>query len=105
MFQYHFRGKISSHSNILVCLDSNHTKTHVKSELDLYYEFVTAGSYLIVFDTVIESLPEECCKDREWAKENNPLTAVNEWIVKNKLFKSIIFMIINLLLALQKVVY
>lgn len=80
------KKEISSYSNILVCLDSNHTKAHVKSELDLYSEFVTAGSYLIVFDTVIESLPKECCEDREWSVGNNPLTAVNEWIIENKDF-------------------
>ena len=61
----------------------------LKKELNLYSEFVSLGSYMIVFDTVIEDLPEECCKERPWSVGNNPLTAVNEWIGKNKNFKII----------------
>ena len=59
----------------------------LKKELNLYSEFVSLGSYMIVFDTVIEDLPEECCKERPWSVGNNPLTAVNEWIGKKKNFK------------------
>ncbi len=77
----------SGYKKVLVCLDSNHTHDHVKKELCLYSEFVSLGSYIIVFDTVIEDLPKECCNDRPWSIGNNPLTAVNEWIDKNKNFK------------------
>ena len=79
---------ISSNFNkILVCLDSNHTHEHVFKELSLYSDFVSLGSYLIVFDTVIENLPIDCCKDRPWSVGNNPLTAVSEWLVNNTNFR------------------
>lgn len=79
---------ISSNFNkILVCLDSNHTHEHVYKELTLYSDFVSLGSYCIVFDTVIEKLPIDCCNDRPWSVGNNPLTAVNEWLNENKNFR------------------
>jgi len=61
----------------MVCLDSMHTYDHVKKELELYSPLVTKGSYLVVFDTCIEDLPET---DRPWGKGNNPKTALDEFL-------------------------
>src|SRR5258708_1702529 len=44
--------------SVMVCLDSNHTHEHVINELNFYAPFVTPGSYVIVFDTIVEDLPE-----------------------------------------------
>jgi len=66
--------------SVLVCLDSNHTHDHVLEELHAYAQLVTLGSYCIVFDTVIEDLPEELTNDRPWCKGDNPKTAVNEFL-------------------------
>jgi len=65
---------------ILVSLDSNHTHEHVFKELELYAPFVTKGSYLIAFDTVIEDMPEGSFPDRPWGKGDNPKTAVSEFL-------------------------
>jgi cephalosporin hydroxylase len=65
---------------VLVVLDSNHTHEHVRRELDLYAPLVTRGSYLVVFDTVIEDLPGDFFPDRPWGKGNNPKTAVHEFL-------------------------
>lgn len=43
---------------ILVALDSSHTHDHVLRELQLYSTLVTRGSYIVVFDTAIEDMPE-----------------------------------------------
>ncbi len=43
---------------ILVCLDSNHTHEHVLRELELYGPLVSKDSYIVVFDTIVEDLPE-----------------------------------------------
>jgi cephalosporin hydroxylase len=65
---------------ILVVLDSNHTHEHVLGELESYSPLVTRGSYLVVFDTVIEEMPEDFFPDRPWGKGNNPKTAVQEFL-------------------------
>jgi len=71
---------------ILVALDSNHIHDHVLKELNLYSPFVTKGSYLVVFDTIIEDLPEGSFLDRPWDKGNNPKTAVHEFLKSNNRF-------------------
>ncbi|MDZ4795738.1 MAG: cephalosporin hydroxylase family protein [Bacteroidota bacterium] len=76
----HATGK----ERILVCLDSNHTHEHVLQELRLYSPFVTKGSYLVVFDTIVEDLPEGYfVQQRPWGVSNNPKTAVHEFLKAN----------------------
>ncbi|MBL7700267.1 MAG: cephalosporin hydroxylase family protein [Chitinophagaceae bacterium] len=65
---------------VLVCLDSNHTHHHVLDELIFYSPFVTAGSYLVVFDTIVENLPDNYLPGRAWARGDNPMTAVHEFL-------------------------
>lgn len=71
---------------ILVCLDSNHTHEHVLNELNFYAPFVTPESYLVVFDTIVEDLPENYLPGRLWGVGNNPKTAVLEFLNNNKDF-------------------
>lgn len=61
---------------ILVILDSNHTHDHVLAELEAYAPLTSKGSYCIVFDTIVEDLPDDMFPDRPWGKGNNPKTAV-----------------------------
>jgi len=72
---------------ILVILDSNHTHDHVLAELNLYSHLVTKDSYLVVFDTIIEDMPDEFFPDRPWSKGNNPKTAVWEFLKNNDRFE------------------
>jgi cephalosporin hydroxylase len=65
---------------VLVCLDSNHTHEHVLAELEAYAPLVSPGSYCVVFDTIIEDLPDSAFPDRPWGKGNNPKTAVREYL-------------------------
>ena len=71
---------------VLVILDSNHTHNHVLKELQLYSPLVAKDSYLVVFDTVIEDMPEDFFSDRPWGKGNNPRTAVWEFLKTNDRF-------------------
>jgi len=71
---------------VLVTLDSNHTHDHVLQELLLYSPFVSVGSYLTVFDTVVEDMPKALFPDRPWGPGNNPKTAVREFLGKTDRF-------------------
>lgn len=72
---------------ILVSLDSNHTHYHVLREMEMYSSFVSPGSYLVVFDTIVEDLPEGYfSQKRPWGIGNNPKTAVNEFLQIHKEF-------------------
>jgi cephalosporin hydroxylase len=73
-------------NTVMVCLDSNHTHAHVLKELELYAPFVTIGSYLVAFDTIVENLASDLYKDRPWGVGDNPKTAVFEFLKKNKNF-------------------
>ncbi len=73
--------------NIMVILDSNHTHDHVIKELNLYSPFVSVNSYLVVFDTWVEDVPENYYPDRPWDKGNNPKTAVWQFIKENNSFE------------------
>jgi len=65
---------------VLVCLDSNHTHEHVLAELEAYAPLTSKGSYCVVFDTIVEDLPNGIFRDRPWGKGNNPKTAVWEYL-------------------------
>jgi cephalosporin hydroxylase len=74
-------------SRVLVVLDSNHTHDHVLRELNLYSPLVTPGSYVVVFDTVIEDMGDDFFADRPWGPGNNPKTAVREFLRTNRRFE------------------
>lgn len=81
------RGKAAGKKRVMVVLDSMHTHTHVLKELELYSPFVTKDSYLVVFDTVVEDMPEDAFPDRPWGKGDNPKTAVWEFLKTNDRFE------------------
>jgi cephalosporin hydroxylase len=79
---------VKGKQTVLVVLDSNHTQDHVLKELQLYSPFVTPGSYIVVFDTIVEDLPEGYFKEkRPWGIGNNPKTAVWEFLKSNDSFQ------------------
>jgi len=81
-------GEIAKrHDRVLVILDSNHTGDHVASELALYSDLVSVGSYLAVMDTIIEDLPAEASDDRPWGRGNNPWTAVQAFLRSDARFE------------------
>jgi cephalosporin hydroxylase len=73
-------------ARVLVVLDSNHTHEHVLRELELYGPLVTEGSYMVVFDTVVEDMPEDAFPDRPWGRGDNPKTAVREYLSRTDRF-------------------
>jgi cephalosporin hydroxylase len=72
---------------IMVVLDSNHTHAHVLQELRLYAPLVTKDCYLVVFDTLLEDMPDDLVQGRPWGKGNNPKTAVHDFLATNNRFE------------------
>lgn len=75
------------YERVLVCLDSMHTHDHVLAELEAYASLVSPGSYCVVFDTIIEDMPEDMCADRPWGPGNNPKTAVWKYLKNHREFE------------------
>lgn len=67
-------------SNVMVVLDSNHTHDHVLAELRAYSPLVRRGSYIVVFDTVVERLPSTAIGTRPWGKGNSPHSAAQVFL-------------------------
>ena len=81
------RQKASMYECVMVFLDSNHTHEHVLAELEAYAPLVTPGSYCVVFDTVVEELPDSFYDDRSWDSRNNPKTAVRAYLEESRDFE------------------
>jgi len=80
------RAAAKSGGTVLVALDSNHTHDHVLKEMELYSPLVTKGSYLVVFDTMLERMSKDFFPDRPWGPGNNPGTAVGKFLETNHRF-------------------
>jgi cephalosporin hydroxylase len=77
----------AGYKKILVCLDSNHTHDHALAELEAYAPLASIGSYCVVFDTIIEDLPDDMYPDRPWGPGNNPKTAVWKYLETHREFE------------------
>ena len=71
----------------MIILDSHHSHEHVLNELEIYSEFVGKGNYIIVGDTIVEDIPLQKHRPREWGPGNSPKTALNEFLINNKRFE------------------
>jgi cephalosporin hydroxylase len=86
-------------SRIMVILDSNHSHEHVLKELSAYAPLVTVGQYLVVADTIVEHMPEQVHRPREWGPGNNPATALAEFLRFNSRFEADTIMDAKLLIT------
>lgn len=83
-------GEVRSHvrpgSRVLVVLDSNHSYAHVRDEMARYASLVSPGSYLVVFDGVMERLTDAPAGSASWATDN-PATAIREFLGAHEQFE------------------
>ena len=78
---------IAAGKKVIVVLDSNHTHDHVLEELRLYSPLVSADSYCVVMDTIVEDMPADAFPDRPWGHGDNPKTAVWAFLKENDSFE------------------
>jgi cephalosporin hydroxylase len=71
---------------VLVALDSNHTYSHVRQELEKYSPMVTPGSYIVVFDGVMEILADAPSGKLEWATDS-PVGAIRDFLSRHMEFE------------------
>jgi cephalosporin hydroxylase len=61
------RTLIAPGSRVLVLLDSNHSKSHVRAELELYSPLVSRGSYIVATDGIMRDLHDVPGGTPEWS--------------------------------------
>jgi len=81
------KALVGAASPVLVVLDSNHTHQHVVDELAAYAPMVGEGSYVVVFDTAIEDMPDQLMLDRPWKRGNSPKSAVHQFLKQTDRFE------------------
>ena len=72
------KSMINSSDIVLIILDSNHTKQHVRAELEAYHGMITVGSYIVATDGLMKDLNDVPRGNLEW-KNNNPNEAAMEF--------------------------
>lgn len=78
-------SRIPIKSKVIVCLDSDHTKSHVLRELGLYKSLIDIGGYFVVFDTISSELAEHGIADKKYIG-NSPKEAIYEFLRKDNSF-------------------
>jgi len=79
------KALIKPGETVLVLLDSNHLKDHVRGELEAYGPLVTKGSYMLVADGVMAQVAGGPRTGDDWSW-NNPLSAIDEYVAAHPEF-------------------
>jgi cephalosporin hydroxylase len=72
-------AQISPGEKTVVILDSNHTREHVRAELEAYAPFVSVGSYFVVMDGIMRLVADTPRGHPEWTADN-PISAVDDFV-------------------------
>ena len=81
----HVKSQIRPGEKVMVFLDSAHQKQHVLEELRAYSPLVTAGSYIVAMDGIMEQLVGAPRSAPDWSW-NNPRQAALEFVTENPNF-------------------
>jgi cephalosporin hydroxylase len=77
---------VKSGETVMVILDSNHTRQHVRDELEAYHELVTPGSYIVATDGSMRYLYDVPRGKEEWTRDN-PAAAALEFAKEHPEFE------------------
>jgi cephalosporin hydroxylase len=67
---------------VLVILDSNHSREHVRRELEAYHRLVTRGSYIVATDGIMQDLWDAPRGEPAW-KSDNPAQAARDFVASH----------------------
>lgn len=79
------RAHIVPGGRAMVVLDSDHSRAHVRAELNLYAPLVAPGSYIVVCDGIMADFADSPRGRREWA-DDNPAAAVQDFLATTEEF-------------------
>ena len=79
------RSLIRPGDTVLVLLDSNHLRDHVRAELDAYASMVTPGSYIVATDGVMRDVADAPRGTASW-RTDNPVSAVQDFVSEHPEF-------------------
>ena len=79
------RSLVRAGERVLVILDSNHERQHVRAELEAYHGLVTVGSYIVATDGSMEFLADVPRGNPNWSW-NNPTKAAAEFAAEHPEF-------------------
>jgi cephalosporin hydroxylase len=85
------RAAVPAGASVMVCLDSDHSREHVLTELRAYGPLVTPGQYLIVSDTVLGRMSREqtpTARSHVWYPGDEPLAAVHAYLAETDRFEA-----------------
>ncbi len=77
---------LGSGQNVLVVLDSDHSKAHVLRELQMYSPLISSGSYLVATDGNMNDLHDLPGGKPRW-RTDNPRAAVHEFLASHREFE------------------
>ena len=79
------KAGIRPDDSVLVLLDSNHTRDHVRAELEMYAPLVAPGGYVVVFDSVMTMVHDAPNGNPTWT-DDNPAAAVDDFLAAHPEF-------------------
>jgi cephalosporin hydroxylase len=80
------RGMIRPGERVMVILDSNHSRDHVRGELEAYGPLVSEGSYIVATDGIMGDLVSAPRSQPDWGW-NNPRVAAEEFLTAHPEFE------------------
>ena len=72
------KSLVKSGEMVMVILDSNHSKQHVARELEVYYDLVSIGSYIVATDGFMKDLFDVPRGNKDWTWDH-PTAAAKEF--------------------------
>jgi cephalosporin hydroxylase len=72
------KASVKPGETVLVLLDSNHTRAHVRAELEAYHALVTPGSYIVATDGIMRDLHDVPRGQPGWT-DDHPAAAAAEF--------------------------